>query len=117
VPHRTGSPRALRLRQDWPLVGTCCALVSVVTGIFGSTQVRPWATSSATSRTDEDVVTQDITGKLDLFDQDVGHTIALRFDEKRYQEMVSAYSEDGEKEQSPQTCPSTARWSRTWGPG
>ncbi|MFC5819388.1 CotH kinase family protein [Nonomuraea harbinensis] len=85
----------VRLRQNGKLLAACAAFLGVCWGVFGSGMVRPYAVSvSGVSA----VVTQDVTGTKDLFDTSVAHEITLTFRDESYQDMLTAYVKDGEKE-------------------
>lgn len=58
----------------------------------GSAMILPCITSELTSET---VITQDIAGAADLFD-DGTHTIEISYDEAEYAEVIAEYQEDGE---------------------
>ncbi|MFE5335802.1 CotH kinase family protein [Isoptericola sp. NPDC056573] len=87
----------VRLRQHWKPLTAGVVGVAVALTFFGDLTIRPYSTSSA-AVTDEERLTQDITGSVDLFDDSVDHEISLSYTQERYDEMLDAYFADGEKE-------------------
>ncbi|MEU2198957.1 CotH kinase family protein [Isoptericola sp. NPDC019482] len=87
----------VRLRQHWKPLTAGVAGVAVALAFFGDVTIRPYSTSSA-AVTDDERITQDITGTVDLFDDSVDHEISLSYTQTRYDEMLDAYFADGEKE-------------------
>ena len=46
----------------------------------------------------DDVITEDVTGTVDLFDEAVQHEITLSYTQDDYDRMLDAYFTEGEKE-------------------
>lgn len=87
----------IRLRQHWKPLTAGVVGVAVALTFFGDITIRPYSTSSA-AVSDEERITQDITGSVDLFDDSVDHEVSLSYTQERYDEMLDAYFADGEKE-------------------
>ena len=83
----------VRLRHHWKLLAVCTAAGVALSLTAGSAMVRPYITSELTTQS---VITQDISGEGDLFDDGV-HTIEISYDETEYAEVIDDYQEDGEK--------------------
>lgn len=83
----------VRLRHHWKLLAVCTAAGVALSLTAGSAMIRPYITSELTSQS---VITQDIEGSGDLFD-DGAHTIEISYDEAEYAEVIDDYQEDGEK--------------------
>jgi hypothetical protein len=65
--------------------------------VFGDVAIRPYSTSTA-AVTDEERITQDVEGTVDLFDDTVGHEISLSYSQDDYDRMLDTYFTEGEKE-------------------
>ncbi|MDN6258546.1 MAG: spore coat protein CotH, partial [Corynebacterium sp.] len=85
----------VRLRHHWKLLVTAIAVCVVVALVFGASMVRPYITSDLVSET---VITQNIEGDTDLFDDGGDHTIDITFNQTEYDEMISTFQNEGEKE-------------------
>jgi spore coat protein CotH len=85
----------VRLRQNWKVVAAGCAFLLIVVAVFGNVRVRPVVTSD--SRSDTEVVTQDIAGTVDIFDSSTAHEITVSYSEDDYQRMLDEYFSTGEK--------------------
>jgi len=70
------------------------ATVGLMTA-FGQTVIRPYVTGDVTVLASP--ITENITGTVDLFDATVPHTLTVELTDAEYQDMVSAYVNDGAK--------------------
>ncbi|MGW4961631.1 CotH kinase family protein [Nonomuraea sp. NPDC004186] len=86
----------VKLRHNWKLVALCTAFLAACWGVFGSGTIRPYVTSAQAAET-ETVVTN-LTGTKDLFDASVAHDVKLTFTDAAYEDMLTEYFKDGEKE-------------------
>ncbi len=86
----------VRVRHYWKFLAGCLALLLVLTVTLNSVRIRPYVTSS--SDTAGGVVTQDIAGSVDLFDETVAHRIELVFRDADYERMLDTFYGEGEKE-------------------
>lgn len=102
-PTAAGKPKAhrrlihrlpVRLRHYWKTVAAVAAGFLAVILVFGGYTVRPYITSQLVS---DDTVTNDITGEGDLFDGK-SHSIEITFDQSEYEDMMSTFQDEGEKE-------------------
>ncbi|WP_313677509.1 CotH kinase family protein [Corynebacterium stationis] len=84
----------VRLRHHWKLLIAAIAVCLAIALAFGTSMVRPYITSELVSET---VIVNDIDGEAELFDATT-HTIEITFDQAEYEEMLSTFREDGEKE-------------------
>ena len=84
----------VRLRHHWKLLIAAIAVCLAIALAFGTSMVRPYITSELVSET---VIVNDIDGEAELFDTTT-HTIDITFDQAEYEEMLSTFREDGEKE-------------------
>lgn len=84
----------VRLRHHWKLLIAAIAVCLAIALAFGTSMVRPYITSELVSET---VIVNDIDGDAELFDATT-HSIDITFDQAEYEEMLSAFREDGEKE-------------------
>ena len=84
----------VRLRHHWKLLIAAIAVCLAIALAFGTSMVRPYITSELVSET---VIVNDIDGDAELFDATT-HTIDITFDQAEYEEMLSTFREDGEKE-------------------
>lgn len=87
----------VRLRQNWKVLTLTGVGVLVAVTVFGDVVLKPYSASTA-AVSDEEQITQDITGSVDLFDDDSAHEITLSYSQADYDEMLDAYFADGEKE-------------------
>jgi spore coat protein CotH len=87
----------VRLRQHWIPLTAGLAGIAVALTIFGDVAIRPYSTSSA-AVTDEERITQDVEGTVDLFDDTVDHEISLSYSQDDYDRMLDTYFKEGEKE-------------------
>ncbi|MCC2314259.1 CotH kinase family protein [Cellulomonas sp. zg-B12] len=85
------------LRQHWKPLTAGLAGVAVALTVFGDVTIRPYSTSTA-AVPDEERVTEDVAGTVDLFDTTVDHEIALSYSQDDYDRMLDAYFTEGEKE-------------------
>ncbi|MGV9862959.1 CotH kinase family protein [Rhodococcus koreensis] len=83
------------LRQHWKLAAVFVAFVTVMATVFGANRIHPYITGDATVIASE--ITENITGTLDLFDNTVGHELTIDITDAEYDEMISAYRDNGEK--------------------
>ncbi|GFJ94905.1 hypothetical protein [Phytohabitans rumicis] len=86
----------VRLRHHWKVVAACGLFFAALVGLAGTTRVTPIVTSD--ERAEAAVVTQDVTGTVDLFDGTKPHRLTLSYSDDDYQRMLDQYWEDGEKE-------------------
>src|SRR5699024_3420369 len=84
----------VRLRHHWKLLIAAIAVCLAIALAFGTNMVRPYISSELVSET---VIVNDIEGEVELFDASE-HTIEITFDQAEYEEMLSTFREDGEKE-------------------
>lgn len=84
----------VRLRHHWKLLIAAIAVCLAIALAFGTSMVRPYITSELVSET---VIVNDIDGDAELFDATT-HSIDITFDQAEYEEMLSTFREDGEKE-------------------
>lgn len=84
----------VRLRHHWKLLIAAIAVCLAIALAFGTSMVRPYITSELVSET---VIVNDIDGEAELFDATT-HSIDITFDQAEYEEMLSTFREDGEKE-------------------
>lgn len=84
------------LRQHWKLPVAFIAFVAIVATAFGSTRVRPYITGDPTIISSE--ITENVAGAVDLFDSSVTHELSVEIGDAEYDDMISAYQEDGDKE-------------------
>lgn len=84
----------VRLRHHWKLLIAAIAVSLAIALAFGTSMVRPYITSELVSET---VIVNDIDGDAELFDATT-HSINITFDQAEYEEMLSTFREDGEKE-------------------
>ena len=84
----------VRLRHYWKIVTLAIAVCLAIALAFGASMVRPYITSQLVSET---VIVNDIDGEAELFDESQ-HTIEITFDQAEYEEMLTTFREDGEKE-------------------
>lgn len=90
----------IRLRQNWvPLVAGVAAITVGLT-LFGDVTIRPYSTSASVA-TDEERITQNITGTVDLFDEATSHEVSLTYSDADYDDMLDAYFTDGDKDWMP----------------
>ncbi|MGW0506697.1 CotH kinase family protein [Micromonospora sp. NPDC003241] len=85
----------VRVRHYWRFLAGCVAFLLVLTVTLSTVRIRPYVTSSAVGG---DLVTQDITGTVDLFDETVAHSITLVFRDADYQRMLDTFYAEGEKD-------------------
>lgn len=90
--HRIPMP----LRRNWKLLVASLAFVAVMIAFYGTTRIRPYITGDATVMSS--AITENVTGTVDLFDDSVAHTISIDISDTEYQEMVSAYENNGDKD-------------------
>ncbi|MEU5842281.1 CotH kinase family protein [Rhodococcus sp. NPDC047139] len=83
------------LRQHWKLPVALIAFVAVVASVFGATRVRPYITGDATIIAS--VITQNITGTVDLFDASVTHELSIEIGDAEYDDMISTFQKEGDK--------------------
>ena len=86
----------VRLRHHWKVVAACGAFFGVLVGMVGATRVAPLVTSD--ERADVDVVTEDLPGRVDLFDAGRPHQLSLSFPDEDYQRMLAQFLADGSKD-------------------
>ncbi|MFS8200365.1 CotH kinase family protein [Streptomyces sp. CWNU-52B] len=86
----------LRLRHHWKPAGVLAAGLSVLLVFFGDVRVTPFVTSASTA--DGDEITEDVTGAVDLFDDSRTHAIQLEYSQTDFDDMMSKFQDDGEKE-------------------
>ncbi|BCL29525.1 CotH kinase family protein [Streptomyces aurantiacus] len=86
----------LRLRHHWKPAGCLAAGLSVLLIFFGDVRVTPFVTSASTA--DGDEITDDVAGSVDLFDDSRTHSIQLDYSETDFDDLMSKYQDDGEKE-------------------
>ncbi len=84
------------LRHHWRPVALLAAFLVLVMGFFGSSRVVPFVTGDDLHQ--EPVVTEDVTGTVDLFDTTVEHDVQLTFRQEDYERLLQAWYDDGEKE-------------------
>lgn len=87
----------VRLRQHWIPLTAGLAGIAVALTVFGDVAIRPYSTSTA-AVTDEERITEDVEGTVDLFDDTVDHEISLSYSQDDYDRMLDAYFTEGEKE-------------------
>lgn len=83
----------VRLRHYWKTVAAVVAGFIAVGLVFGAYTVRPYITSELVSN---DIVTNNITGKNDLFDGS-SHSIEITFNQSEYKDMMKTFRDEGEK--------------------
>lgn len=84
----------VRLRHHWKLLIAAIAVCLAIALAFGTNMVRPYISSELVSET---VIVNDIEGEVELFDATT-HSIDITFDQAEYEEMLSTFRKDGEKE-------------------
>ena len=84
----------VRLRHHWKLLIAAIAVCLAIALAFGTSMVRPYITSELISET---AIVNNIDGDAELFDATT-HSIDITFDQAEYEEMLSTFREDGEKE-------------------
>ncbi|WP_145942770.1 CotH kinase family protein [Corynebacterium glyciniphilum] len=84
----------VRLRHHWKLLVAAVAVCLAIALVFGASMVRPYITSNLVSET---VITNNIEGESGLFD-DGDHTIEITFNQAEYDDMISTFQKDGEKD-------------------
>ncbi|KUI36663.1 CotH kinase family protein [Mycobacterium sp. GA-2829] len=89
--HRIPKP----LRQHWKLLSAFIVFVAAVALAFGDIRVRPYITGDPTIIASE--ITENITGTVDLFDDSVPHSLAIRLTDAEYRDMVEQFKADGDK--------------------
>ncbi|MBO0923709.1 CotH kinase family protein [Cellulomonas sp. zg-ZUI199] len=85
------------LRQHWKPLTAGLAGVAVALTVLGDVTIRPYSTSTA-AVTDEERITEDVEGTVDLFDTTVDHELVLSYSQDDYDRMLDAYFTEGEKE-------------------
>ncbi|MFI7026147.1 CotH kinase family protein [Micromonospora sp. NPDC049900] len=85
----------VRVRHYWKFLAGCVAFLLVLTVTLSTVRIRPYVTSSAVGG---DVVTQDIVGTVDLFDETAAHSITLVYRDADYQRMLDTFYAEGEKD-------------------
>ncbi|MEU5553703.1 CotH kinase family protein [Micromonospora sp. NPDC047793] len=85
----------IRIRHYWKFLAGCAAFLLVLTVTLSTVRIRPYVTSSAVGG---GLVTQDIAGTVDLFDETVAHRITLVFRDADYQRMLDTFYAEGEKD-------------------
>ncbi len=83
------------LRQHWRLLAAFVVFVTVSAAVFGAVRIRPYITGDATIIAAE--ITENITGTEDFFDSSVSHQLSVDITAPEYNEMISAYRDNGEK--------------------
>ncbi|MCV7227856.1 CotH kinase family protein [Mycolicibacterium komossense] len=83
------------LRQHWRLLAAFVVFVTVSATVFGSVRIRPYITGDATIIASE--ITENITGTEYFFDSTVSHQLSVDISAPEYNEMISAYRDNGEK--------------------
>lgn len=89
------SGRYPRLRRDWRLLALCAGFLTVLLVAVGTVRVRPYVFGWGWP--DPRGAVQNVSGRVDLFDQGIGHQIQLRLQPNRYQRMLDGYAKDGSK--------------------
>ncbi|WP_084294951.1 CotH kinase family protein [Rhodococcus sp. p52] len=84
------------LRRHWKLPVAFIAFVAIVATAFGATRVRPYITGDPTIISSE--ITENVSGTVDLFDTSATHELSLEIGDAEYDDMISAYEKDGDKE-------------------
>ncbi|MEJ6549606.1 CotH kinase family protein [Corynebacterium sp. USCH3] len=84
----------VRLRHHWKLLVAAVAVCVAIALVFGASMVRPYITSSLVSET---VITNNIEGESDLLD-DGDHTIEITVNQAEYDDMISTFQKEGEKD-------------------
>ena len=84
----------VRLRHHWKLLIAAIAVCLAIALAFGTSMVRPYITSELISET---AIANNIDGDAELFDATT-HSIDITFDQAEYEEMLSTFRQDGEKE-------------------
>ena len=84
----------VRLRHHWKLLIAAIAVCLAIALAFGTSMVRPYITSELISET---AIVNNIDGDAELFDATT-HSIDITFDQAEYEEMLSTFRKDGEKE-------------------
>ncbi|MGW6619582.1 CotH kinase family protein [Nocardia sp. NPDC055002] len=83
------------VRQHWKLAATFVAFVAVMATVFGSVRITPVITGDASVITS--AITENIEGRADLFDAEVGHDLNILINPAEYQGMIETYQREGEK--------------------
>lgn len=85
----------VRLRMHWKVLALLVAVAIGLTATVGQSRIRPYITGDVTVMQSE--ITDSIAGSVDLFDSDVPHTLIVDITKAEYQQMISAYQNDGDK--------------------
>lgn len=85
----------VRLRQHWKLLALLVVAVVSLTAVFGHSRIRPYITGDVTVMVSG--ITDNILGRVDLFDYFLPHTVHVDITGAEYQQMIEAYQKDGEK--------------------
>ncbi|MBT8224153.1 MAG: spore coat protein CotH [Dactylosporangium sp.] len=83
------------LRHRWKLVALCCAVLVGLGVGAADARIRPYVLGD--QRQAADLVTEDIAGTVDLFDETVAHTVRLSYTDDAYERMLDAYFDEEEK--------------------
>ncbi|MFJ3984981.1 CotH kinase family protein [Streptomyces fungicidicus] len=86
----------VRLRHHWKPAGALCAGLAVIVYAFGDARISPYVTSS--SRTEADVITENVEGAVDLYDASATHSIELAYEQTDFEKMMKEFREDGTKD-------------------
>lgn len=85
----------VRLRQHWKPLALLMIVAVGLTATLGESRIRPYITGDVTIM--RSAITDNITGTVDLFDEEEPHTLIVDITEPEYQQMISAYQRDGDK--------------------
>jgi spore coat protein CotH len=89
----------VRLRHYWKLVATTGAVLAALIGVFGSSTVHPYI--SSTERAAAVTITENIEGTRNLLDTSIPHSVRIEFNDANYQKMLTEYFDTGEKDYLP----------------
>lgn len=85
----------VRLRHYWKLLAVLAAVIVVTGALFGGVRIRPYITGDTTVMTSQ--ITDNIAGRVDLFDPTVAHSLTVDITAAEYRDMLDTYARDDEK--------------------
>ena len=85
-------------RRNWKFVSGYAALVLLLVGLFGGTRVTAIATGGRESTAALMAGVDNVSGRVDLFDDTKLHTIELSFDPVDYERMLSTFRTSSTKD-------------------
>src|SRR5688500_13220520 len=88
---------SVRWRRNWKLVAGYVAGLVALVGLFGSARVVAVTSSERSDKAQASDEKQNITGKVDLWDAEVLHTLEVSYDAADYDRMIATFRSDGSK--------------------